>query len=96
MKRIFRRTLVSIGVNSENTKAYTLYNGENAVTGVKVNKAGAEESVTMTLKTPGEGEDVAILNAATDPVGTYVFVQDATGVYIDYVGYSVPLSIRLR
>ena len=96
VKRIFRRTLVSIGVNSESTKAYTLYNGENAVTGVKVNKAGAEESVTMTLKSPGEGEDVAILDAATDPVGTYVFIQDATGVYINYVGYGVPLSIRLR
>lgn len=94
VKRIFRRTLVSIGANSSSTKTYTTAGA--VVAGFKVNKAGAEEAVTMTLKTSGEGEDVAILNAATDPVGTYVFVQDATGVYIDYVGYSVPLSIRLR
>ena len=61
-----------------------------------MNKVGAEESVEMTLKNPGGGDDAATLDVATDPVGTYVFVQDATGVYIDYVGYSVPLSIRLR
>ncbi len=91
VKRIFRHKLVSLGGASS-----TFDTSSTTVAGFKVNKAGAEEAVTMTLKTSGEGEDVAILNAATDPVGTYVFVQDATGVYVDYVGYSVPLSIRLR
>jgi len=92
VKRIFRRRLVSFGGNS--TKTYTT--ADATVAGFKINKSGADESATMTLKSPGEGEETATLNAATDPVGTYVFVQDATGVYIDYVGYDIPLSIHLR
>lgn len=91
VKRIFRHTLVSLGGASS-----AFDTSSTTVAGFKVNKAGEEESAAMTLKNPGEEEDVATLNAATDPVGTYVFVQDATGVYIDYVGYSAPLSIRLR
>jgi len=91
VKRIVRHKLVSFGGNS--TKTYTI---EDAVSGVKVNKDGTDESVTMTRKELGEGEDAVVLDADTDPVGTYVFIQDATGVYINYVGYSVPFSIRLR
>ena len=92
VKRIFRRKLVSFGGSS--TKTYTTAGA--AVSGFKVNKVGANVLVEMTLKAPGEGEDVATLNAATDSVGTYVFVQDSTGVYITYVGYGVPFAIRLR
>lgn len=91
VKRVFRHKLISLGGASS-----TFATGETTVTGLRVNKAGAEESVAMTLKNPGEGEDVATLDIATDPVGTYVFVQDATGVYIDYVGYNVPLTIYIR
>lgn len=92
VKRIFRRKLVSFGGSS--TKTYTTAGA--AVSGFKVNKVGANELVKMTLKAPGEGEDVATLNADTDSVGAYVFVQDSTGVYITYVGYGVPFAIRLR
>lgn len=92
VKRLFRRKLVSFGGNS--TKTYTTADAE--VSGFKVNKDGENERVEMTLKEPGEGEDVATLNAATDSVGTYVFVQDSTGVYITYVGYAVPFRLYLR
>ena len=91
VKHVFRHKLISLGGASS-----TFNTSETTVAGFKVNKVGAEESVEMTLKNPGGGDDAATLDVATDPVGTYVFVQDATGVYIDYVGYSVPLSIRLR
>lgn len=91
VKRIFHHTLVSLGGASS-----AFDTSSTTVAGFKVNKAGEEESAAMTLKNPGESEDVATLDVATDPVGTYVFVQDATGVYIDYVGYSIPLSIRIR
>ena len=92
VKRLFRRKLVSFGGNS--TKTYTT--ADAAVSGFKVNKVGTNELVAMTLKTPGDGEAVATLNAATDSVGTYVFVQDSTGVYITYVGYAVPFRLYLR
>ncbi len=92
VKRIFRHKLVSLGGASS-----TFDTSSTTVAGFKVNKAGEEKVVdNMERKTPAEGETTATLDVATDPVGTYVFVQDATGVYIDYVGYSIPFSIRLR
>lgn len=90
VKHIFRRKLVSFGGNS--TKTYVT--ADATVAGFKVNKAGNEEPVTMTVKRAEEAS--ATLEVGTDPVGTCVFVQDSTGVYIDYVGYGVPLSIRIR
>ena len=91
-KRIFRHKLVSFSGSS--TKTYAT--GDASVTGFKVNKAGEEEAIAMTVKSAAEEESPATLDAATDDVGTCVFVQDSTGVYIDYVGYSAPFFIYLR
>ena len=92
VKRIFRHRLVSFRGSS--TKTYTT--ADVIVTGLRVNRARENEIVNMVRKTPAEGDTSASLNVATDPAGTYVISQDATGVYIDYVGYNVPLSILIR
>ncbi len=92
VKRIFRHRLVSFRGSS--TKTYTT--ADVIVTGLRVNRARENEIVNMVRKTPAEGDTTASLNVATDPAGTYVISQDATGVYIDYVGYNVPLSILIR
>ena len=91
VKRI-RHRLVSFRGSS--TKTYTT--ADATVTGLRVNRARENEIVNMVRKAPVEGDTTASLNVATDPAGTYVIFQDATGVYIDYVGYNVPLSIPLR
>ena len=92
VKRIFRHRLVSFRGSS--TKTYTT--ADAIVTGLRVNRARENEIVNMVRKTPAEGDTTASLNVDTDPAGTYVIFQDATGVYIDYVGYNVPLSILIR
>ena len=85
LKKLIKRKLVAFGTGS----GFVTFDLSAAEV------TSLNSTLTMTKFTPPEEEPEATLT--TDAAfGTYQLTQEADGVYITYVGYGVPFTIRLR